>query len=857
MPNSFYRFQPAWNAGFYPDNQITSNLLNTVSSDLSTYLATIASGIPLGQFRSLINTFVNQYNVSPYYGDLSVSVYDSFCFPFQCYYFSIRNNSLFVIDNTQSIDFFVQFNLPDLTYSAYTLSAFTPGSYTGTFNYPAIPVEGEVDRALQIVEQNGSAFFPLTYSFNSGTNIAISGLARGKNWQLDYSGNATRLPADTLPKQNARTFSVAVQTAEDRYCISLMEKVIQFSFTNTVAIEVRDYFNSFTIPDGWTRGSSIVAGTYERIYLNLYRDDRSLLMIGRLDTTWLWQRFLDDSGTNDINYFISYSSTTPLPYLPLSSYQWLYNDWYDMEFVEFNAGCYESPEFYAMPAIPGDNWQFNVPSDLGNLTGLTTASVGLFTQDGQFIQQVGEAVRNCCFEAYFPYVIVDGSTPAFDDWVSFVDTYLVTTPLQFFFSNQTTNYTGLTAGTETGDQIGAIAATLPAGTVTTYDKQDFIDAVAALSWPAGIVVTGSVVNFSGNEVVELKFCNYLASEYPSIQAKAIVEETSFFFSYVKALCCEPQQFQATSLIPAVASGCYRLGLYNIQETGGSNTCQLTFEYIIDSPEAYVDGVNFYSQKWLAFALYDGANLFQIYTQQIPSTVPPSTGFDLAQIIDFANGIPGMVATYDEETAYLTYNWTVTVPCNQEFSFRHLVLNEDDSVVDLIFSTETQLCTCEVIDLNAYSLYSLSNIINIDGSDCFSTMLEFWANDNSIAQGFEYFNDWKQRVRLGLNGGGAKPVIEENLYRQSNGVHRRPQNKQDLSLDLHTDFIDEQTQLALVDATRHPYLIWNNKSIFVKGDIDVATIQDFTTQSSFETLAQVKFSALLQGFQPKNSSCLTC
>jgi hypothetical protein len=510
-----------------------------------------------------------------------------------------------------------------------------------------------------------------------------------------------------------------------------------------------------------------------------------------------------------------------------------------------------------MPAIPGDNWQFNVPSDSGNLTGLTTALVGLFTQDGQFIQQIGEAVRNCCYEAYFPYVIVDGSTPAFDDWVSFVDTYLVTSPLQFFFSNQTVNFTGLTAGTETGDQIGAIAATLPAGTVTTYDKQDFIDAVAALSWPAGIEVTGSIVNFSGNQVVELKFCNYLASEYPSIQAKAIVEETSFYFGYVKSLCCEPTQFQCTSLIPAVASGCYRLGIYNIQETGGSNTCQLTFEYIIDSPEAYVDDINFYSPKWLAFALYDGANLSQIYTEQIPSTSPPSTGFDLAQIIDFANGIPGMVATYDEETAYLTYNWTVTVPCNQEFSFRHLVLNEDDSVVDLIFSTETQLCTCEVVDLDAYSLYSLSNIINIDGSDCFSTIIEFWANDKSIAQGFEYFNGWKQRVRIGLNGGGAKPVIEENLYRQSNGVHKRPQNKQDLSLDLHSDFIDEQTQLALVDATRHPYLVWNNKSIFVKGDIDVATIQDFTTQSSFETLAQVKFSALLQGFQPKNSSCLTC
>ena len=856
MPNSFYRFQPAWNAGFYPDNQITANLLNSFAVNINSWLPGYFPGKTLSQLVAGVNGWIDIVNASPYFGGFTLTYQTIPDSPNYEYNINIRNADLAETDNSQVVVVNGFFNNTTKEVLNASVVAFTPGSYSGTFDFSAIPVEAEVDRALQIVEQNGSAFFPMTYSYDSITGIATSGLARGKNWQLDSSGNPTRLPADTLPKQNARTFNIAPQTAEDRYCISLMEKVINFSLSETDETLIQAYFNSFTVPDGWTSSFNINYDTYTRVLCLLYRDDRSLLMIGRLDTNWLWQRFVSDT-TSDDSYFNDYTSTTPLPYLPISSNQWLYGDWYDMEFVEFTDGCYVSPEFYAMPAIPGDNWQFNVPSDSGNLTGLTTASVGLFSQDGQFIQQVGEAVRNCCFEAYFPYVIVDGSTPAFDDWVSFVDTYLVTTPLQFFFSNQTTNYTGLTAGTETGDQIGAIAATLPAGTVTTYDKQDFIDAVAALDWPAGIEVTGSVVNFSGNQVVELKFCNYLASEYPSIQAKAIVDETPFFFSYVKSLCCEPQQFQASCLIPAVASGCYRLGLYNIQETGGSNTCQLTFEYVIDSPEAYVDGVNFYSPKWLAFALYDGANLSQIYTQQIPSTEPPATGFDLAQIIDFANGIPGMVATYDEETFYLTYNWTVTVPCNQEFSFRHLILQDDDSVVDLIFSTETQLCTCEVVDLNAYSLYSLSNIINIDGSDCFSTILEFWANDNSIAQGFEYFNGWKQRVRLGINGGGAKPVIEENLYRQSNGVHRRPQNKQDLSLDLHTDFIDEQTQLALVDATRHPYLVWNNKSIFVKGDIDVATIQDFTTQSSFETLAQVKFSALVQGFQPKNSSCLTC
>jgi hypothetical protein len=712
MPNSFYRFQPAWNAGFYPDNQITSNLLNELATTVDAWLPVFFPGKTLSQLVAGVTGQMDSFNVSPYFGGFTLTYQEIFDTPNYEYNINIRNADLSETDNGQvlTINGFFNFTTKDVLNA--NVIAFTPGSYSGTFDYSPIPVESEVNRALKIVEQNGSAFFPLTYSFDSGSNIATSGLARGKNWQLDSSGNSTRLPADTLPKQNARTFSVAPQTAEDRYCISLMEKVIQFSFTNTVAIEVRDYFNSFTIPDGWTRGASIVAGTYERIYLNLYRDDRSLLMIGRLDTTWLWQRFLDDSGTNDVNYFIDYSSTTPLPYLPLSSYQWLYNDWYDMEFVEFNSGCYESPEFYAMPAIPGDNWQFNVPSDSGNLTGLSTASVGLFSQDGQFIQQVGEADLAVVTLTEYGMYANFGVRGTYQDWFDAVYNPVYTVNFQATDCN--------------GDLIGDILATIPENGITTDDFNEFKSVVEGLSFPDWLSV---VVELDDTGRVEFYFTFTNAPVcFCSITAWTYYEGSGETLYFIKPFIFEnqgrPTQFQATTLIPAVATGCYRLGLYAESEGG-------------------------------------------------------------------------------------------------------------------------------------FYLYSLSNIINIDGSDCFSTMLEFWANDNSIAQGFEYFNDWKQRVRLGLNGGGAKPVIEENLYRQSNGVHRRPQNKQDLSLDLHSDFIDPETQLALVDATRHPYLVWDNKSIFVKGDIDVATIQDFTTQSSFETLAQVKFSALVQGFQPKNSSCLAC
>jgi hypothetical protein len=497
-----------------------------------------------------------------------------------------------------------------------------------------------------------------------------------------------------------------------------MEKVINFSLSETDETLIQAYFNTFTVPDGWTASFTIVSGTYTRVFCLLYRDDRSLLMIGRLDTNWLWQRFINEIDSSDTTYFNSYASTTPLPYTPLSSFQWLYGDWYDMEFVEFTDGCYVSPEFYAMPAIPGDNWQFNVPSDEGNLTGLTSANVGLFSESGQFIQQIGDAGQSeyiCCtpYQAFYSNNLESG----WDDILTQCNLYADDPATHkigviiFDSSNPTLKrefWYDITAAFANKNELLDALVTLSDPSNTFTKETDGVNYVLFYD-PIGYPCTNSE-----NLTVYIQL-----SEIPTFLIEGWeMDLTGGFINQFT------NDFYSNALIPAVASGCYRLGLYD-----------------------EIEG-NFY-------------------------------------------------------------------------------------------------------------LYSLSNIINIDSADCFSTMLEFWANDNSIAQGFEYFNGWKQRVRLGLNGGGAKPVIEENLYRQSNGVHRRPQNKQDLSLDLHTDFIDEQTQLALVDATRHPYLVWNNKSIFVKGDIDVATIQDFTTQSSFETLAQVKFSALVQGFQPKNSSCLTC
>jgi len=320
--------------------------------------------------------------------------------------------------------------------------------------------------------------------------------------------------------------------------------------------------------------------------------------------------------------------------------------------------------------------------------------------------------------------------------------------------------------------------------------------------------------------------------------------------------CNNTQMQATVTIPS-KRGCYRMGLYNIGSSGGETTCELVFNYLLDGGvNNYVDQINEnYELQYYTFGLFDGTNYSQEYSIQVPPV--SSGGFSIEDIVDWSNTIPGMVCTYDSEADTLEWTWTVMVECDTNFLMRNYIADGDGNVLDGQFSTAYQSCECEPFNPNLYDLYSLSNIINIDASDCFSTLLEYWSDSTSIAEGFEYTGGWKQKVRLGINGGGSKPVIEESLYRQSNGVHRRPQAKQDLCLDLHTDFLDEATQLALVDATRHSNLIWEGKSIFVKGDIEVATTQDYTTQSSFETLSQVKFQALVQGFQPKNSSCLNC
>lgn len=987
----FYRFETGWNAGFYPDNQIVSDLLNEVYVAVTAAFPTISvvGTTTFSQLKSAVNSIVSNYNVSPYFGNFVVTGTLIFVGPDYTFVISVKDDALYATDNTQEFTITGTATGSGKVLITSLLNAFAPGTYTGTFDAPLIATEQKVKEALSVVEYNGSAFFPITYSFDSTTNVATSGLARGKDWKLD-AGVIDRFPAPTNPYENQRTFQLPQLTGDDSYVLSIMERIIQSSFTDPLLLEGLDIYNQLAAnpPDGWTTNyNAPVPITYVRYQFNFINTGRrAFTLVGRKDTTWLWQRFVTDTAT-PYDFLTNYTESTALPYEPNQAGRWLYqNETYDLEFVEFTSGCYQSNEFYPMPAKPGDQLQFNIVD--ANLEGIDSVDVGLFTESGDFVQKIGEAViEPVTFELTGFYWTPSTSIIGYSQWWDVYDDLEWDQPeIRFQLVSCT------------GELIGSVLGTIPATTLTTNDRQLFINAFDAIEWP-DIVQSASVSIASQSSPATFTF-TLSSSEQCSCGVQMMMtnndDEEYLFIDPADLTTSYPlkTQHQASVTIPS-KQGCYRMGVYKKpgEQPPQSTNCTIDFQFAyneVDTEEfiyavnGLVGNVNPYVRFSLGTSIYvytvssivtgtefvawvnatipgmvaaydeegpyisfvwtkeiecESEEVFQvchgdestIYNEEYPwfkteaaccpcephceSTfsitniegcdpflmlndyptgfvglflttdnspfenktclykfpiadiypVDPSCG-PIIEIANWLDTIPGVstslvipdCAEYPCDTN-LSITWTANVPCDTNLKMVFAAVDVSDSLLEIIANTEFQSCVCPPSPGadTFYGLYSLSNIINIDASDCFSTMLEFWADSNQIAQGFEYFDNWKQRIRIGLNGGGEKPIIEESLYRQSNGVHRRPQNKQDLSIDLHTDFFDLDTQLAMTDATRHPYFVWNGQSVFVKGDLEVATIQDFTNETSFETLSQMKFQVLKQGFQPKNSSCLNC
>jgi len=255
---------------------------------------------------------------------------------------------------------------------------------------------------------------------------------------------------------------------------------------------------------------------------------------------------------------------------------------------------------------------------------------------------------------------------------------------------------------------------------------------------------------------------------------------------------------------------------------------------------------------------------------------PFADLDTTNITDYAdsviayiNGLDGFSATYDLGTN-LTFTITIDDPnslANQinfsnggAYEFEGTALNRCTLVEQMQGTITMPYVADGCYKLGLYDgdlLLSLSNPIQVNNSDAFSQILEYAGDEGTISEGFEYYNTWSQRIRIGLQAGAPEATINDSTYRQSNGVTRRPANKSDLKLSLQTNFIDKPTQLAMFGATRHPVFVLAGQSLFVTGDVATNHSKDFSTEDSYFELAQMEFDTLVQGFQPANNACLGC
>ena len=247
------------------------------------------------------------------------------------------------------------------------------------------------------------------------------------------------------------------------------------------------------------------------------------------------------------------------------------------------------------------------------------------------------------------------------------------------------------------------------------------------------------------------------------------------------------------------------------------------------------------------------------------------------VVDYINSLEGFSAEFEDNIISITLTITFQNPS--------LALDVLSYFYDpLTVSGQSGQCVCNSTQLEAnclipslpfglyqfvlyrllegesgdsYELLAVSQPLQLDNQNEFPQILEFWNDSNTLFEGFEYLNDWKQKIRVPLNGAGSKAIIDESTYRNTDGTYQRPKAESDFSINLHTSFIDSETQKAMFSATRHKNFILSGQSLFVKGDLEIANIRDFSTNTSYRPLSQMGFEATLQGYQPENNDCLGC
>jgi hypothetical protein len=947
--NSFYRFTPAnYNAGFEPAFSPTVDALNGLS-------VLIPAGYGIG---SDVQPMINQ--LQGYIANLNVESKD---FNFRLVYpspfpvLSGANNLTFYIVNDQlrganpSQVFTIFWQVTDATIVDAIITPNANVSFTADYSTHLYEPEAVAYRALGIANQNGSAFFPLTYQWNSTTGIASSGLARCNDCQFDLAtGYPDRYPGSTLPTSPDWNIEFPALNSEEKYVYLLVEKIINKGFDPSFDyLDLIAYAESLILPSAeWNILTASSTIGFDRIIIEITSSEFStgFVLVGRYDAKWQFQRFFNYQAGSLFTFLSEYSPSTQLPYEPnnFKAYLTGANTSYDIEQICFEEPCAAEQEYYAMPAKTGDQFQFNIIPESSNMIGITSAKIGLFDCNENFIQQIGIVKQPDCDnesfdiiitnELYEGFSISDGDIIIIGYDCNDLETFTITIPNASLVLSPITEFAQSVI-----DYINLINTIIASYTI---DGSSNITFSLFLN---GFYLNTKTINFQLNGISVLDvfvdldqnlFSQYRIDGpnegqvytntnqiylYSAVLAEGI--NTNYNLNYDPLTGIYTNSFDSTFnqkiqlKVQVSRSMDQDSGLATAQWSVDSDGMQDDYriyvfrskapdgtDYVGSGSETFGSNMSF--ESWFPFdenyiptdgsvanaCLIDGKRFYSIRDNAIPYEGPTINNyyyyFDIETdiILDPPLRIGEELIVY-AAAGPINKLWNdlyETTDASQVILPKYLspfeadgfgIVNNTDLKINSISTgvrclESTQLQASveipAVIDgeyrfalynqsETALEIYATSNPIRIDNAECFSEIIEFWGD--GTVEGFEYYGDWKQRIRIGINGGGEKIQLEESLYRQSNGIHRRPANKTDLSLDLHTDYLDLPAIKAMTSATRHKFLIWKNQNIFVNGDIEVATTQDFTDESSFETLSQMKFQALVQGYQPYNNSCLSC
>jgi hypothetical protein len=580
IAHPFYRFSPAnVNGGFEPGYSLQSTKskeFQVLYSNGDLVGQTIGEAIKNFQF----NIFV--LNLPEEGGELRL-VYPK---PYptisgtQTLLFNVQNDQLHAVDSTQKV--VMTLDLVDGVVVDSVFDDYTVVTALSTYDDPIVDVELLVKRALEIYYQNGSAIFPITYSFDRTTGIATSSIARGKDWKVDLdTGVVGRYPAQSNPFAPVNSVTFLALTPSQNYILSLMERIISLTIADQTltATDLINEINLLHLPDDYSIGvATDSSGATERVQI-IFSGERSFVLMARTDGTfWYFQRFVIDLEyeTDQLLFLLFYPIATELPYEPTDAQLYISN-WYDMDLIQFDNGCEpEDLDTFQMPIKTGDTYQFNIIPEQANLTGLTSCQIGLFDENLNFVSEIGTAVYPECFTANISIELTESDI------------------LNIFDSDVDNTYNGYDCN---GDLV--FSYTVPWSEISNFPNygQETADYINALD---EVVVSYVYTDSDG-----IIFIFDVADFYPSSQTAEFVA-AALIVPSDDIRCSSATQFQATVTIPSAPDGCYVFGLYddnypNQSIFAFSNSLELNNQDCFSSmwqfgssEDAIIEGFEYYS-----------------------------------------------------------------------------------------------------------------------------------------------------------------------------------------------------------------------------------------------------------------------